>query len=212
MDWLNDHDLNTLNLIFNSKSDFIEKYFVDNSGQWMMYNGQHVYWFYGDYGKMDRMVVSYNATSGYINYQKAKLSNVKEVGPVPEGKYWVLLAPDPNRVANASKVTGDLLANQKGGIEQVPKKYVTSDGQEWTYSAWGTIRARLTPDSSTKTFGRTNFYLHDSTKGYSHGCIEVEHSLFDRLLRVRNKFTKIALMVKYPSPETSTRGNTFKAK
>jgi len=52
--------------------------------------------------------------------------------------------------------------------------------------------------------------LHDSHKGYSHGCIEVEPGLIDRLLRIRDKFTKIAVMIKYESPETITKGNTYR--
>lgn len=210
MHYLNDHDLTILKMFLNSESSIVEKFFQDDSGQWMMYTGDKIYWFYGKYGNDQRMVISYNATSGFKGYQKAKFSNMKDVGPVPEGKYWVLLAPDPNRIANASKTTGELLSNPKGGIEQIPKSTITSDGREWIYTAWGTIRARLFPDNSTKTYGRTNFYLHDSTKGYSHGCIEVEHTLFDRLIRARKKFTKIALMVEYSSPETITKGNTIR--
>lgn len=156
------------------------------------------------------MLISYNATSGYIGYQKAKLSKLKDIGPAPEGKYWILLAPNPNRVAKADSKSGLLLSNSNGGIERIPSHTVTIDGGYATYRSWGTIRARLFPDAKTNTFGRSNFYLHDSHKGHSHGCIEVENHLFERLIRVRNKFTKIALMVNYASPETITRGNTYR--
>lgn len=210
MDWLTDPDINTIQFIFNSKSDYIETYFQDDSGLWMLYNGQHIYWIAGKYGSSDRILASFNASSGFSNFQKAEYSNVKNLGPVPEGKYWVLLAPDPSRIAKASKITGELLPHPKGGIERIPKTTLSSDGREWVYTAWGTIRARLSPDRSTNTQGRSHFYLHDSTKGYSHGCIEVDHRLFDKLIRARNKFTKIALMVKYSSPETITKGQTFR--
>jgi hypothetical protein len=46
---------------------------------------------------------------------------------------------------------------------------------------------------------RGGFYLHDSVKGYSHGCIEVESRLFTHL-REHQKLSKaqtLILQVKY---------------
>jgi len=51
--------------------------------------------------------------------QDSKRAKVKDVGPVPEGKYWVLLYPDPDRVANFDKISGELLPIQRA----VLKKY-----------------------------------------------------------------------------------------
>jgi hypothetical protein len=49
-------------------------------------------------------------------------------------------------------------------------------------------RIRFEPaDEKTKrrcSHRRSGFYLHDSTKGYSHGCIEVQGSFFGALRSV----------------------------
>lgn len=79
------------------------------------------------------------------------------------------------------------------------------------WANWGRNRARMEPaDSATKSkcspITRGGFYIHDSTKGYSHGCIETETRIFP-LLRAYNKATnksKIILRVKY-----NERGTTY---
>lgn len=56
---------------------------------------------------------------------------------------------------------------------------------------------------------RGGFYLHDSTKGYSHGCIEVELGLFVQL-RIYSKKTKkktLIIKVNYENGD-STNGDT----
>ena len=65
---------------------------------------------------------------------------------------------------------------------------------------------QCTPDSGPIP---ESFYLHDSTKGYSHGCIEVETRIFP-LLRAFNKATKnntIVIKVKY-NKGVATNGGT----
>ena len=82
------------------------------------------------------------------------------------------------------------------------------------WANWGRNRARMEPaDVATRArcrpIMRGGFYLHDSTKGYSHGCIEVEGRLFP-LLRSHHLATKTAtltLKVKYV-PARSTNGGT----
>jgi len=59
--------------------------------------------------------------------------------------------------------------------------------------------ADLDTKNKCKPIMRGGFYLHDSTKGYSHGCIEVETKIF---LQLRNHHTAtrkntIILKVKY---------------
>lgn len=52
---------------------------------------------------------------------------------------------------------------------------------------------------------RGGFYLHDSTKGFSHGCIEIEVSFFNRLYlyvpHARGKY--LSLRVKYATQDTN---------
>lgn len=60
-----------------------------------------------------------------------------------------------------------------------------------------------------KPIARGGFYLHDSAKGYSYGCIEVEEKIFP-ILRNYNKAHKkntIIILVTY-SQGVSTNGGT----
>ncbi|WP_221892335.1 hypothetical protein [Teredinibacter haidensis] len=69
--------------------------------------------------------------------------------------------------------------------------------------------ADLAAKSKCSPTMRGGFYLHDSTKGYSHGCIEVETRIFP-LLRAFNKATNkntIILKVKY-NKGVATNGGT----
>ena len=55
---------------------------------------------------------------------------------------------------------------------------------------------------------RGGFYLHDSTKGYSHGCIEVDTDLLSELKNhsKRTGLNRLLLEVKYKG--TTTYGKT----
>src|SRR5688572_21478986 len=54
----------------------------------------------------------------------------------------------------------------------------------------GTWRALLEPLPGTKTYGRTNFYFHNSEKGHTDGCIEVSGELYNVLVEIRNSGQK----------------------
>ena len=79
---------------------------------------------------------------------------------------------------------------------------------------WGQWRARLNPDVATakaiSNNGRTGgFYFHDSYKGETHGCIEVESALYTDLENYRlGGNLNIEVLVKYEDPYCSTNGNT----
>ena len=55
-------------------------------------------------------------------------------------------------------------------------------------------------DNMTKArchpIARSGFYLHDSTKGFSHGCIEVETKLFPLLRAFHKKTNKTSIVLK----------------
>lgn len=56
---------------------------------------------------------------------------------------------------------------------------------------------------------RSGFYLHDSTKGYSHGCIEVETTFFAALKsRAKNSRSRnyFILKVKYVGNRVTNGG------
>jgi hypothetical protein len=50
---------------------------------------------------------------------------------------------------------------------------------------------------------RGGFYLHDSTKGFSHGCIEVEGSLITGLRNYKTKRSYLILKVEYATSVTN---------
>jgi hypothetical protein len=145
------------------------------------------------------------------DYRFAKYQDSKG-GPVPEGNY--ILHVFLNGTAGLTKLglDAEVAATEKGGIQNIPK--VKFEGREYSFPDWGTRRIRIHkgPGNTTK---RNNFYLHDSAKGYSHGCIEVVGKFFDDLrndlVNMRSgKRYDLTLNVKYASPESSTNGGTKK--
>ncbi|WCT12234.1 tlde1 domain-containing protein [Mucilaginibacter jinjuensis] len=211
MENLTESETRTLAAILktNAHSYGLDDHFQDNASIWLEYDGAFVYCYRGSYGQKGMVVAKYKASSGAPGYQRARYESTKDYGPLPEGKYWVLLMPNPARVAKHDSRTGELLANPEGGIEKIPGSVVVG-GHTLIYPGWGNTRARLFADRGTQTFGRSNFYLHDSHKGYSHGCIETSPHIFDLLMKARQSFTKVALMVDYANVDTSTYGESDK--
>jgi RHS repeat-associated protein len=174
---------------------------------YIIYTGQKALWVSNGQASI---YDEYAATSGdnedpRNDWQYSNWQNQKDAGPIPEGDYSVNLKPDPDRIAKIDKNPQFLDQNPQGGIEKIPTSKV------WDYQgAWGTMRAHLDPKPGTNTLGREEgtFYLHNSHKGYTHGCIEVANSLFTRLLDYRKTHAAINVFVRYKSATTSTHGNT----
>lgn len=121
--------------------------------------------------------------------------------------------------ASADPRTGELKGNPEGGIEKIPDfvENPNREGYGWTYADWGENRAHLEPVDVTgaKPEERDNnsYYLHDSEKGYTRGCTEVEGDLFNKLKEYREAGNeKIDVIVQYPNGEHSTNGGTEKSK
>lgn len=54
---------------------------------------------------------------------------------------------------------------------------------------------------------RDNFYLHNSTKGFTHGCVETCDSLYDKFVKYHEQgLSSIDVQVRYTT--TSTNGGT----
>jgi hypothetical protein len=114
-------------------------------------------------------------------------------------------------------MTGPGRLDVREGIEYVPGT-LQFGGRTYQNYAWGPERVRLTTVhiDQPQNRKRGGFYLHDSTKGFSHGCIEVNPQFFVRLrqfvklpAKKRGNRTRLYLKVKYPSSNTSTYGGTF---
>lgn len=157
----------------------------------MEYNGQTVRW----KGNGD-----FKATSGLPKFQFPLNQCTPDSGPIPEGFYKIFIANHGVAKDDGRGICG---LKPSWGIQQIPRGMIAGDCEEY-WANWGTNRARMEPaDNYTKIrcspVMRGGFYLHDSTKGYSHGCIEVETRIFP-LLRHHSKVTKkntLIVKVKY---------------
>jgi hypothetical protein len=143
----------------------------------------------------------YKATSGMPGYQRANNSCISDSGPIPEGLYYVFLADK----GEADTVNGRCKLKPSWGMQTIPRGADAGRCEPY-FANWGRNRVRLeAANKSTRNrcapLNRRGFYLHDSTKGFSHGCIEVEASLFSRLRSFRSSKHKdrLILKVNYPS-------------
>lgn len=164
----------------------------------------------------------FSASSGSLAIASAQ--NQPDNGPVPEGIYRFSARLDPLQStvdqANAAlpKEPGPdgPISNTRQGIQFLP--IGGNPASPLVYPNWGSMRVRLEPTTALSS-QRGGFYLHNSAKGYTHGCVEVGKSVeltrqdFFRLIveyatsRTISK-TFLMLKVKYRTPDTSTRGDT----
>ncbi|WP_194908870.1 hypothetical protein [Catenulispora rubra] len=157
------------------------------------------------------------ATSGTQGLQVAdrQKEGQKEdgpAGPLPETKYVFVARLDAaqNSVEAANKRGQQAIDNHERGIQ-----FLRIGGNGPVDTNWGTMRVRLEPLGPT--YGRDGFFLHNSHKGFSHGCIEIGRTLdgrdfFDTLLLYAHEQGKanLVVQVKYPYPKMSTRGDTLR--
>lgn len=178
----------------------------------MSYNGTTLKWGARSYRASSGMAEWHDPALGpKTDYRVAKYQG-SQGGPVPEGNY--VLHVFLNGTAGLTKLGPDaeVASTQTGGIQNIPKVIV--GGDEYSFPDWGTRRIRLFKGKGNST-KRDNFYLHDSSKGFSHGCIEVDGKFFEDLrqeLIVMHKSKKydITLTVQYASPGSSTNRGTKK--
>lgn len=152
----------------------------------MEYDGQVLEW--KGYGK-------FKATSGLPGAQQPSEQCKPDSGPVPEGMYAVFLT---DRGAAADDGTNTCTLLPAKGIQSIPRGSRAGECEPY-WANWGSNRARMEPaDIATRSkcrpIMRGGFYLHDSTKGYTHGCIEVEGRIFP-LLRNHQKITKASSLI-----------------
>lgn len=166
----------------------------------MVFDGQTLTW---------TGVGLFKATTALPDYQEPKYQCLKNKGPVPEGNYRVLVSDQ-----GIAKDDGAGFCNLSpaSGLQTIPRGTDAGSCEKF-WANWGFNRARLEPaDNATRHAckpSRGGFYLHDSSKGYSHGCIEVEGRLFPLLKDIATKKKKryITLRVKYV-PGRITNGGT----
>jgi RHS repeat-associated protein len=172
---------------------------------WLEYTGQAVTLYAGSFGNRAKVLSSCAATSGYTGHQLVSLAG-DELGPVPEGQYSINLLLDPNRFATVAPNGDNLYASS--GIQRIHETYTLPSGQLVAPVGWGSWRARLEKVRVQPT-KRVNFYLHNSAKAYTHGCVETCDSLYNTLSGYHNQgVSSIDVQIRYTSE--STNGGTFR--
>ena len=140
------------------------------------------------------------------DFQFTKFQHISDRGPIPEGTYLIPLKD--GGTATTFKSRGSLHYDKQPEIQSMEcvttpnrKEYVAFNHD------WGKNRVRLITlkISQAKARHRGGFYIHDSIKGYSSGCIEVAHGFFAELRRfAKTKKNQgfLKLIVKYSGTET----------
>ncbi len=173
----------------------------------MVYTGQKLVWFQ-NLPEGVKGTLEFSATSGMVDNQISVLQSVKDAGPIPEGRYKFLARRDPKREATVmNKTTGTL--DVREGIQILPH-----GSHGWQFAGWGSHRVRLTPIGGNAAPHRGGFYLHDSHKGYSHGCIEIA-GFFERLIayaEAGQNPNHLTVRVAYGDDTITTLGSTFSPK
>jgi hypothetical protein len=198
---------NKLELIFNGRRLF------DKSHTFMSWGASS-----GLIGNKRKMI-KLGAETFYFqeDYRYAYYQNLMDHGPLPEGTYRVMARLDPGHEYAHFRAKGCEL-EASGYIEKIPRGGSLGGGPTRTtagdcepfWQNWGNTRVALAPIKIAYP-GRSGFYLHDSTKGFSHGCIETETRFFEfliRLVKSRPRLT-VTLHVSYPDGAmTRTYGGT----
>jgi hypothetical protein len=100
------------------------------------------------------------------------------------------LKPDFKRKTN---FTNGIEANSDIGVQEI----------RGTHPEWGTWRARLEKKDVPNSYGRDNFYLHNSQKNYTSGCIETCDRLKKYLQNYKDRGNcSIDVRVSYTDPTT----------
>jgi hypothetical protein len=165
-------------------------------------------------------VGAWNATSGLPGYQEPKYQNLRDKGPIPEGLYRVplTLGGSASVVSYKADRSGSIVEadlDSRSAIESLTCiKHPFEKGQVLLFQQWGSNRVRLEKVrlKHANTSHRSGFYLHDSTKGYTHGCVEVDTAFFPALrdYSQKNFATKSSLFLQVEYTGTTTYGKTLK--
>jgi hypothetical protein len=168
----------------------------------LLYDGVTVHW--------AARKKTYKASSGLPaksgssepDWRESQYYCVKDHGPIPEGLYSLSTVVDPNTYAKVNKDPDVCTVSAGKDIQKIPRGADAGECEKF-WANWGNNRVALKPaDAETRNACspvRDGFYLHDSTKGFSHGCIEVQGIFFDDLydFAKASKGKRLTLRVKY---------------
>lgn len=151
------------------------------------------------------------------DYRCTWYQKTRDRGPLPTGTYTLATTFPKNPYATFDAAGCDL--NWANGIQQIPRGGGAHDmpsggtaGQCEPYWAnWGFNRSTLTPHRDMVAPHRGGFFVHDSSKGFTHGCLETDQKFFvDKLIPAckASPGQKILLRVKYEGT-FRTYGDTY---
>ncbi|HTN76402.1 MAG TPA: tlde1 domain-containing protein [Pirellulaceae bacterium] len=174
----------------------------------MKFTGQQLVW---------DGVGAWNATSGMPGHQNSLEQHLSDKGPIPEGEYYVPLALGGNAKVTTYKKKPDGSISEakldtRAAIESLQCIAMPGSPTEvLIFENWGSNRVRLqkVKVKHRKAAHRDGFYLHDSTKGFSHGCIEIDTSFFSslRAYAAKNgKTSKVVKLIVDYGPDALTKG------
>lgn len=195
----------------------------------LLYDGTTLTWDTGDAGTSAK----FKASSGLIgsvwrvfrfdndvfgfmeDYRCTWYEKTRDKGPIPTGTYRVATSVPRNPYAAAG---GNCNLQASYSIQQIPRggdpadePTTTTAGECEPYWAnWGYNRVGLAPTKNMVAPHRSGFYIHDSSKGFTHGCIETEQKFFTHYLlpfAKKNPGAAMQLHVKYA--DFRTNGGTF---
>ncbi|WP_237113872.1 tlde1 domain-containing protein [Pseudoalteromonas rubra] len=144
----------------------------------MRFNGKKLKWI-DDEGNVKK---EWDAVSGRDG-ATADQQNVKDVGPIPEGEYYV----EQHRLQDWESLPDEykLAAIMKAGPWPGGK------------IAWGEHRVWLSPEYGTETYGRSGFSIHGGMYPGSAGCIDLTSNMSDFVRYFKSYNQDIILKVNY---------------
>ncbi len=149
------------------------------------------------------------------DYRWSWYEKYKDHGPIPSGTYTVESAILKQPWSEYNARTCDLKV--AWGIQKIPRgdpnpavkgdqpTQTTAGDCEPYWANWGSNRVRLSPHKDMVAPDRAGFYIHDSVKGFSHGCIETEQDFFVNYLvpyATKNPNKRFYIGVKYKHERT----------
>jgi hypothetical protein len=162
---------------------------------------------------------SYPATSGLPEHQRPADQCLPDAGPIPKGTYYLQLHVESHKYATDDGTSRCNLTVGEG-IQYIPRggdpanapKGALAGKCEPYWANWGWRRVRLEAADTVTARAcmprRGGFYIHDSSKGYSHGCIEVDSSFFTKLMNFASHTRQRRMLLKVSYKTSTTYGGT----
>jgi len=160
----------------------------DEGKTYLLFDGQKLMWY-----ENGQKVKEWQAMSGDKDCQSRKCIPLENIGPIPEGKWYV-------KQINHQKFDDlsweDQIISYVGGLT----KHINYPLGKWPGGniSWGNDRIWLEPDKKTNTQGRTNLSIHGGADLGSKGCIDLAEGMDNFISYFESHGEDIELIVKYP--------------